>query len=79
VLLVIILRSVDTLLDNDRDTNNETSAARQQVLNKQIYAAVTANKHVPTEPIGEQQWIVLSTRSVLRCYNEDNCSKSWEL
>jgi hypothetical protein len=30
------------LLGSDRETDNETtSAARQQILNKQIYAAVT--------------------------------------
>jgi hypothetical protein len=44
------------LLGNDLETNNETSAARQQILNKQIYAAVTENafakkKHVPMERI----------------------------
>jgi hypothetical protein len=32
-------------MGNDRKTNNETSAARQQILNKQIYAAIT-EKHL---------------------------------
>jgi hypothetical protein len=39
---VTVLQHVDLLLGNDRETNDETtSAARQQILNKQIYAAIT--------------------------------------
>jgi hypothetical protein len=37
-----ILYRADLLLDNDLETNYEpTSAARQQILNNQVYAAVT--------------------------------------
>jgi hypothetical protein len=37
-----VLLLVVSFLGNERETNNETtSAGRQQVLNKQIYAAVT--------------------------------------
>jgi hypothetical protein len=37
-----ILIRRDPLLSSDRETDNETtSAARQQILSKQIYAAVT--------------------------------------
>jgi hypothetical protein len=36
-----ILFRVDPLQGNDRETKYETSAARQQILNKQIQAAVT--------------------------------------
>jgi hypothetical protein len=37
----IILQHLDTLLDNDTETNSETrSATRQQIRNEQIYAAV---------------------------------------
>jgi hypothetical protein len=35
------LQHVDPLLGNNRKTNNETSAAGQQILNKQIYEAIT--------------------------------------
>jgi hypothetical protein len=36
------LYHVDHLLGNDLETNNETTlAGRQQILNKQVYAAVT--------------------------------------
>jgi hypothetical protein len=41
ILIIIILQRADPLLGNDREINNETSAARKPVLNKQIYATVT--------------------------------------
>jgi hypothetical protein len=42
VVPCFILQRVDLLLGNDRETNNETtSVARQHILNKQMYAAVT--------------------------------------
>jgi hypothetical protein len=48
---------VDLLLGNDLET---TSAAKEQILNKQVYAAVAgnalANRHFPTETIVVQQW-----------------------
>jgi hypothetical protein len=39
---LLILYRVSPLLSNDLETNNETSAARQQILIEQVYAAVTA-------------------------------------
>jgi hypothetical protein len=35
-----ILQRVDPLLGSDLETNNETSAATQQILNKDVYSAV---------------------------------------
>jgi hypothetical protein len=36
------MKRVELLLGNDLETNNETTfAARQQIFNKQVYAAVT--------------------------------------
>jgi hypothetical protein len=61
---------------NDLETNNErTSTARQQILNKYMQPLLSnafANKHIPTETIWVQQWVVTSTRSVPRCYKENN-------
>jgi hypothetical protein len=38
---ILVIQRVDPLLGNDLETNNETSATTQRILNKQVYAAVT--------------------------------------
>jgi hypothetical protein len=42
---LMILQQVDPLLGNNLETNTETtSAARQQILNKQVYAAAAGKR-----------------------------------
>jgi hypothetical protein len=39
---LIVLQQADLLVGNDLETNNETTfAARQKILNKQVYETVT--------------------------------------
>jgi hypothetical protein len=40
-IFIYLLWYVDPLLGNNLEPNNETPAAREQILNKQVYAAAT--------------------------------------
>jgi hypothetical protein len=73
------------LLSNDRETNNETTAllGNRYLLNKYTQPSLNnafGNKYVPTATnphatIEELLETVYSTRSVPRCYKQDNLSK----
>jgi hypothetical protein len=70
-ILLFVLQHVGTILGNDLETHNEiTSADREQILNKQVYAAVPQKKCSHGND-RSTIWTVFSTRSGPRCYNRD--------
>jgi hypothetical protein len=50
-----------------------TSAAMEQILNKQVYTVMSsafAKKHIPMDTVG-LQWMGFCAEPMPRCYNQD--------